>query len=69
MKRAFAFGLGIGTALLIIPLVAVEIINALVSDDPLPPLCDGDFENEECIESDGFITCYFSGPIRPIPTD
>ena len=30
------------------------------------PECDGDHEQMDCIESDGFITCYFSGPIRPI---
>ncbi len=31
------------------------------------PECDGDFENMECVEDDGFITCYFSGPIRELP--
>lgn len=30
------------------------------------PICDGDFTDEETVESDGFITCYFSGPTRPI---
>lgn len=60
MKRALAFGLGIGTAFLIVPLVVVEVINALTGDAPLPPLCDGDFENEECV-------CYFSGQTRPFP--
>jgi hypothetical protein len=30
------------------------------------PYCDGDFTDMECIEDDGFITCYFSGPIQPI---
>jgi hypothetical protein len=28
------------------------------------PLCDGDHENMECVEADGWITCHFSGPIK-----
>ena len=64
--RAVLFGLGAATGFILVPLAIVEIINALAGDDPLPPLCDGEFENEECVEGDGFITCYFSGPIRPI---
>jgi hypothetical protein len=31
------------------------------------PICDGDLTHEEHIEADGFITVYFSGPIRPLP--
>jgi hypothetical protein len=61
--KPLLFGLGLAAGLIIIPLAIVEAINALVDDEPL---CDGDFTDEECVESDGFITCYFSGPIRPI---
>jgi hypothetical protein len=61
--KAFLFGLGIATGLILIPLAIVEAINALVDDEPL---CDGDFTDEECVESDGLITVYFSGQIRPI---
>lgn len=35
----------------------------------IEPYCDGEFTDEEIIEADGFITCYMSGPIRPIPRD
>jgi hypothetical protein len=30
------------------------------------PLCDGELPDMECIEADGFITCYMSGPVQPI---
>jgi hypothetical protein len=36
-------------------------------DLSLEPYCDGDLPDMETVESDGFITCHFSGPIRPIP--
>jgi hypothetical protein len=61
--KPFLFGLGIATGLIIIPLAIVEAINWKMGDEPL---CDGEFTDEECVESDGLITVYFSGPIRPI---
>jgi hypothetical protein len=64
--KAFAFGLGIAAGLIIIPLAIVEAINALTGDEPLEPLCDGEFTDSEEIEGDGFITVYCSGPIRTI---
>jgi hypothetical protein len=64
--KAFAFGLGIAAGLIIIPLAIVEAINRMFGDKPLEPLCDGEFTDSEEIESDGFITVYCSGPIRPI---
>jgi hypothetical protein len=30
------------------------------------PYCDGDLPDMECVEADGFITCYFSGQVQPI---
>lgn len=59
---AFGFGSAIGI------LVLGELINLslAISARKLEPLCDGDFENMDCIEDDGFVTCYFSGPIKPI---
>jgi hypothetical protein len=35
--------------------------------EDIEPYCDGDLPDMECIESDGLITCYFSGPIQPLP--
>jgi hypothetical protein len=34
--------------------------------EDIEPYCDGDMTDMECIEGDGFITCYFSGPVQPI---
>ena len=36
------------------------------AEDYMSPECDGDFENMECVESDGWITCWFSGSIKPL---
>jgi hypothetical protein len=61
--KPLLFGLGIAAGLIIIPLAIVEAINWKMGDEPL---CDGEFTDSEEIESDGFITVYCSGPIRPI---
>jgi hypothetical protein len=34
--------------------------------ESIAPYCDGDFTDSEEIESDGLITVYCSGQIRPI---
>ena len=64
-RRCFAFGAGAAIGIIILG----EAINLAlaVSARKLEPLCDGEFTDEEHIESDGFITVYCSGPIRPIP--
>jgi hypothetical protein len=37
-----------------------------IEAERIEPYCDGDFTEEDHVEDDGFITVYFSGPIRPI---
>jgi hypothetical protein len=65
LAHTFAFGAGFFGACLLAGYWGMRKLDKL--DLSLEPYCDGDLPDTECIESDGFITCYFSGPIQPIP--